>query len=104
MKKSLAQVISFGIAAFASVVGCGEADLDGAAADSEQNAAAVTGVACSVTYSAAQDWSTGFTGAVEITNQTGAPLSDWALAFSFPGNQRITSSWNATLTQSGASV
>jgi cellulase/cellobiase CelA1 len=31
-------------------------------------------------------------------------INGWALTFTFPGDQRITSAWNGTVTQSGQTV
>ncbi|MEU4425035.1 PQQ-dependent sugar dehydrogenase [Actinoplanes sp. NPDC024001] len=58
--------------------------------------------ACSVRWTADQ-WGTGFTANVAVTN-LGAARTSWALTFTFPGNQRVTNAWNATVTQSGAAV
>jgi hypothetical protein len=58
---------------------------------------------CRVTY-ATTDWNTGFTGTVTITNTGATTIDGWTLAFTFPGGQRITQSWSATVTQSGAAV
>ena len=57
---------------------------------------------CAVDWTANQ-WSTGFTADVQVTNG-GAPVTSWTLSWTFAGNQRVTSGWNATLTQSGAAV
>jgi cellulose 1,4-beta-cellobiosidase len=58
---------------------------------------------CRVSYSANQ-WSTGFTGNVTVTN-LGDPISGgWNLTWTWPGNQQITQGWSATITQSGANV
>ncbi|MFS8097520.1 endo-1,4-beta-xylanase [Lentzea alba] len=59
---------------------------------------------CKVTYSVPNDWGSGFTGAVSITNTGTAPINGWTLAFSFPGNQRITNGWNATWTRTSATA
>jgi cellulase/cellobiase CelA1 len=59
--------------------------------------------ACRVTYSA-NSWSNGFTGTVDITNTGSGAMNGWTLGFSFPGNQQVTSAWNATVTQSGSAV
>jgi hypothetical protein len=64
-------------------------------------AAAATG--CRVTYAVASQWNTGFTANVNITN-LGDPLTGWRLAWTFPGSQQITQSWNGSHTQSGAQV
>ncbi|GAA5073354.1 hypothetical protein HNP84_008559 [Thermocatellispora tengchongensis] len=64
--------------------------------------AAQAAVACTVDYQA-NDWGTGFTATVKITNN-GDPINGWTLGFAFPGNQRISHGWSATWTQSGANV
>jgi hypothetical protein len=63
---------------------------------------AAAATACDVTYTANQ-WSTGFTADVRVTNN-GAPVNGWAVTWTWPSNQRVTSGWNATVTQSGSSV
>lgn len=60
------------------------------------------GGSCRVTYSATS-WNSGFTGTVTI-NAGASAVEGWTLGFSFPGNQQVTSAWNATVTQSGSSV
>ncbi|MCL6589612.1 MAG: cellulase family glycosylhydrolase [Firmicutes bacterium] len=57
-----------------------------------------------VSYVFQSDWGTGATVNVVITNNTTQSVNGWTLAFTFPGNQTITNMWNATYTQSGASV
>lgn len=64
------------------------------------SAAAAT--ACDVDYTVNQ-WSTGFTADVRVTNH-GAPINGWVVTWTFPGSQRVTSGWNAQLTQSGSAV
>lgn len=59
---------------------------------------------CKVTYSVPNDWGSGFTGAVSITNTGTTPINGWTLAFSFPGNQRIGSGWGATWSQTSATA
>jgi cellulose 1,4-beta-cellobiosidase len=59
---------------------------------------------CSVAYTVQSQWAGGFTGNVNITN-LGDPLSTWTLTWTFSdANQKVTQGWNATYTQSGASV
>ncbi|WP_405845950.1 glycoside hydrolase family 6 protein [Streptomyces sp. NBC_01518] len=67
---------------------------------------AETGIAaipCSVDYKVQNQWDTGFTAAVTITNN-GAAKSSWAAKWSYAGNQKITSGWNAKISQSGTAV
>ncbi|MGX7827221.1 cellulose-binding domain-containing protein [Actinokineospora sp. 24-640] len=59
--------------------------------------------ACSVDYRVNQ-WPGGFTAEVALTNATGAALSSWQLTWTYAGDQRVTSSWNTTLRQSGPAV
>jgi endoglucanase len=58
---------------------------------------------CQVTY-AVNDWGGGFTGTIRITNTGGAAINGWTLAFTFPGNQRITNGWNANWNQPAGSA
>jgi hypothetical protein len=60
-------------------------------------------LACHVSY-AASNWPGGFTASVTIGDTGPAPISGWTLAFTFPGDQKITNAWNAAVTQTGASV
>lgn len=73
-----------------------------AAALTTGSAAAATS-GCSVQYSLATQWDTGFTASVTITNN-GSPTSSWQLGWSFADNQKVTEGWNATITQSGSAV
>ncbi|RZU48634.1 cellulose 1,4-beta-cellobiosidase [Krasilnikovia cinnamomea] len=58
---------------------------------------------CRVAYSVNQ-WNTGFTGSINLTN-LGDPITDgWTLTWEFAGNQRITQGWNGTFSQSGQRV
>ena len=58
---------------------------------------------CAVAYRLDSSWSTGFVANVTLTNR-GAAISSWTLAFSYAGNQKVSSAWNATVTQSGTTV
>ncbi|MEU0741301.1 glycoside hydrolase family 6 protein [Streptomyces sp. NPDC006134] len=60
-------------------------------------------VPCTVDYKVQNQWSTGFTAAVTVTNH-GAAKSAWQLKWSYAGNQKVTSAWNAKVTQSGTAV
>jgi len=48
-------------------------------------------------------WSTGFTADVHITN-LGPAINGWTLEFDYAGNQQITQSWNSSYGQSGRHV
>ncbi|WP_084958067.1 glycoside hydrolase family 48 protein [Thermoactinospora rubra] len=59
-------------------------------------------LACQVDYST-NDWGTGFTANVKITN-LGDRIDGWRLGFAFPGNQKISHGWSATWNQVGQQV
>lgn len=60
-------------------------------------------VPCTVDYKVQNQWDTGFTAAVTVTNQ-GSAKSNWSVKWSYAGNQKVTSGWNARISQSGADV
>ncbi|MFF7172987.1 glycoside hydrolase family 9 protein [Streptomyces pseudovenezuelae] len=59
---------------------------------------------CAVTYKVDNAWSDGFTATVTLKNTGTSAVDGWRLTWSYPGGQRVTSAWNATVTQSGADV
>lgn len=60
-------------------------------------------LSCRVTYGM-NDWGGGFTASVAIANAGSAAVNGWTLAFTFPGNQRITNGWNANWNQPAGSA
>ncbi|MFE6620012.1 glycoside hydrolase family 6 protein [Streptomyces sp. NPDC057740] len=65
--------------------------------------AATASVPCTVDYKVQNQWDSGFTAAVTITNNA-AGKSNWSVKWSYAGNQKITSGWNAKISQSGSAV
>ncbi|MET8043716.1 cellulose binding domain-containing protein [Micromonospora sp. NPDC005215] len=59
---------------------------------------------CRVTYRNQSEWPGGFVATVTVQNSGAAPIDGWIVTFSFPGDQQITSGWNATVGQTGATV
>ncbi len=59
------------------------------------------GGSCHVTYTTSSQWAGGFTAQVVIGNTGSAAISSWSLAFTFPGDQKITSNFNGGFSQSG---
>ncbi|ANZ40309.1 hypothetical protein BBK82_34055 [Lentzea guizhouensis] len=59
--------------------------------------------ACRVDYTIGSQWPGGFTAAAVVTN-LGDPVNGWHLSWTFPGDERVTQSWNGSHTQSGARV
>jgi endoglucanase len=58
---------------------------------------------CRLVYSASTAPTT-FTANLALTNTGTTTITSWTLGFHFPGNQRLTQSWSATWTQTGADV
>ncbi|HEX3791596.1 MAG TPA: endo-1,4-beta-xylanase [Pseudonocardiaceae bacterium] len=59
---------------------------------------------CHVSYARQTEWAGGFVANLTISDTGSAAITNWSLTFSFPGDQRITNGWNATLAQSGTAV
>ena len=57
-----------------------------------------------MSYTTASEWAGGFVANVTINNTGTATINNWTLKFTFPGDQQITSAWNATAAQSGENV
>jgi beta-glucosidase len=62
-----------------------------------------TGGACRVSWTS-NDWNTGFTGTVRVTNTGTQAVNPWSLQWSFTAGQTVTQSWSARVTQAGAAV
>ena len=67
------------------------------------SSAATAGSGCHVTYTATT-WPGQFTAEVTLTNRGTTTIDGWKLTFELPGDQAISSAWNATFTQTGHSV
>ncbi|MEU6004322.1 glycoside hydrolase family 48 protein [Streptomyces sp. NPDC047197] len=60
-------------------------------------------VECSVDYKT-NDWGSGFTADLTITNRGSAAIDGWSLTYSYSGNQKLANGWNAAWSQSGKSI
>ncbi|MEU2280447.1 glycoside hydrolase family 6 protein [Streptomyces sp. NPDC013178] len=63
----------------------------------------IAAVPCTVDYKVQNDWGTGFTANVTVTNNSAAK-SSWAVKWTYAGSQKVTNAWNAKVSQSGAAV
>jgi hypothetical protein len=61
-------------------------------------------VSCAVTYTVVSSWQGSFEAEVTITNTGQNNITPWELTWTFPGDQQITSMWNAIYVQSGEKV
>ncbi|MFI9004411.1 glycoside hydrolase family 48 protein [Streptomyces sp. NPDC053541] len=60
-------------------------------------------VQCSVDYRT-NDWGSGFTAELTLTNRSTTALNGWTLGYSYAGDQKLSNGWNGTWTQSGKNV
>ncbi|MFF7259046.1 glycoside hydrolase family 6 protein [Streptomyces sp. NPDC008159] len=86
------------LAAMALVAGAA-----GAAVAAVPDGTGTRAIPCTVDYKVQNQWSTGFTAAVTITNN-GAAKSSWSAKWSYAGNQQVGNGWNAKISQSGSAV
>ena len=63
-----------------------------------------TGGTCTATYSVTSQWTGGFQGDVTVTNRSTTGSSAWTAVLTYANGQRITQAWNATVSQSAATV
>ncbi|GEK03997.1 glycoside hydrolase family 48 protein [Streptomyces sp. ATE26] len=61
------------------------------------------GVQCSVDYKT-NDWGSGFTADLTITNRGTAAIDGWTLTYGYSGNQKLSNGWNGSWSQSGQTV
>ena len=60
--------------------------------------------ACTVAY-ATNDWGSGFTANITISNTGTTAINGWSLGFTFPHTgQKVSQGWSATFTQTGTAV
>ncbi|WP_199434688.1 glycoside hydrolase family 9 protein [Qaidamihabitans albus] len=62
------------------------------------------GSSCTVSYRVQSEWADGFVAEVVVANTGTAPMRDWTVAWQYAGDQRVTSAWNAQVTQAGRAV
>ncbi|MEW2495548.1 glycoside hydrolase family 48 protein [Streptomyces nodosus] len=60
-------------------------------------------VQCSVDYKT-NDWGSGFTTDVTITNRGTDALNGWTLTYAYSGNQTLSNGWNGSWSQSGKNI
>lgn len=69
----------------------------------EAGPARAAAVQCGVDYTT-NDWGSGFTANVTITNRGTAAIDGWTLSYVYAGNQQLSNGWSATWAQSGKAV
>ncbi|MEV0157394.1 glycoside hydrolase family 9 protein [Micromonospora sp. NPDC050686] len=68
------------------------------------DAGAVPAPSCAVGYTTHGSWPAGFTTQVTLRNTGASAVDGWAVRWAFLGDQRVTHSWSARVSQSGATV
>ncbi|MFG2264033.1 glycoside hydrolase family 48 protein [Streptomyces sp. NPDC048720] len=66
-------------------------------------AAHAAGVQCSVDYKT-NDWGSGFTADLTLTNRGTSAIDGWTLTYGYSGNQKLSNGWNGSWSQSGQTV
>ncbi|GGJ32534.1 glycosyl hydrolase family 18 protein [Deinococcus roseus] len=61
------------------------------------------GTSYDISYKIDNDWKSGFVATVTVKNN-GPALNNWTLGWTFAGDQKISSLWNGTFTQTGQKV
>jgi endoglucanase len=61
-------------------------------------------ISCSVAYKVDNSWQGGFQASVTLTDTGTGPLSNWTLGWTEPAGVTGINGWNATVSQTGASV
>ncbi|WP_344630874.1 glycoside hydrolase family 48 protein [Streptomyces glaucosporus] len=68
-----------------------------------QGTAQAAAVQCSVDYGK-NDWGSGFTASVTITNRGSEAIDNWTLTYDYTGNQKLLQGWNGQWSQSGRTI
>jgi chitodextrinase len=58
---------------------------------------------CTATYAVNNQWDSGFTANVTVTNTGTRPTAGWRVNWTWGGNQQVTNAWNAAESHSGQS-
>ena len=80
------------------------ASASASASASSTGTGTTSGATCSVQYTTSSQWAGGFTANVTVTNTGSTAVNGWKLGFTFPGDQKVTNTWNAVAAQSGEAV
>ncbi len=59
---------------------------------------------CAAAYSVPNDWGSGFTANLNITNNGTAAITGWTVTYAYAGSQTLGNGWNGNWTQSGKTV
>jgi mannan endo-1,4-beta-mannosidase len=68
------------------------------ASSSSSSSVATAGLSC--VYVVTNSWSGGYQAAIRVTNKGTSPINGWTATWQYTGANRLTSSWNATVTGS----
>ena len=59
---------------------------------------------CSAAYSVPNDWGSGYTASLTVTDNGAAAITGWTVTWTYAGNQTLSSGWSGNWTQSGKTV
>lgn len=57
-----------------------------------------------MTYTKASEWGGGYTANITVADTGSTAWSSWTVTWTYPGDQKVTSAWNAAVTQTGSAV
>ncbi|KUP95391.1 cellulose binding domain-containing protein [Thermobifida cellulosilytica] len=83
---------------------CGALALTAASIVTGGVSAASAADGCSVAYTVASDWGSGFVADVTVTNDSGSPATQWTVTWTLPPGHTVTNAWNADLSVTGSAV
>ena len=94
LRRTMTVAVAALLAAFGLAVASGAGAVPAVAATSS----------CAAAYSVSNDWGSGFTASLTITNNGTAAITGWTVTYSYAGNQTLSNGWNGAWTQSGKAV
>lgn len=65
--------------------------------------ASAAALQCSVDYKT-NDWGSGFTADLTLTNRGTDAINGWTLTYAYTGNQKLSNGWNGSWSQSGTGI
>ena len=79
-----------------SVVSSSSSSKSSVASSSSSSSIANAGLSC--VYVVTNSWGNGYQGAIRVTNKGTSTINGWSATWQYAGANRLTSSWNATIT------
>ena len=98
LPRRLRKAIAMASAALLAALGLAVAGAAGA------GPAGAATASCSAAYSVPNDWGSGFTASLTVTDNGATAITGWTVTWTYAGNQTLSSGWSGNWTQSGKTV